>query len=288
MRTDMKKLISMLLGLTLALTLSLPVLAADTITDGSISVTVDGQTVAEVPVMVPVRAVAEALGFTVTWDGALPGARLDNGSVHTEVVLGRDLYTVTSSTAIGMTAPFSLGAAPAMLAPGTIYVPVGLFRVLLGNRADAVTVQDGAVVITTTGEETAQIPNPIREYDSLTALRAALDFAFPVPQAADCGQSAWRDIAGDLAEIDYTTPEGTVTYRASRGGDGGPTDNSGDYTVYPESGTLTAGDTSVSWRGRDGKVCVAAWITGDTVCSLRAPQGISSELAAALVSGTKA
>ena len=99
MRTEMKKLVSLLLGLTLALSLSLPALAADTLTDGSVTVTVDGEAVTEVPVMVPLRPVAEALGFTVTWDGSLPGARVDNGSVHTEVVLGRDLYTVTSSTA---------------------------------------------------------------------------------------------------------------------------------------------------------------------------------------------
>ena len=256
----MKKLVSLLLGLTLARSLSLPALAADTLTDGSV---------------------------TVTWDGSLPGARVDNGSVHTEVVLGRDLYTVTSSTAIGMTAPFSLGAAPAMLAPGSIYVPVGLFRVLLGNRDDAVAVQDGAVVISSGGEN-VQLPNPIREHASLTALRAALDFSFPVLQAAGCTQSAWRDVAGDLAEIDYATAEGTVTYRAGRGGDGGPTDNSGDFTAYPESDTLTADSATVSWRGQEGKVCVATWITGDTVCSLRAPQGISRELVTALVSGTKA
>lgn len=283
----MKKLVSLLLGLALALSLSLPALAADAVTNGSVAVTVDGEAVTEVPVMVPLRAVAEALGFTVTWDGTLPGARVDNGSVHTEVVLGRDLYTVTSSTAIGMTAPFSLGIAPAMLAPGTIYVPASLFRVLLGNRDDAVTVRDSAVVITSGGEN-VQLPNPIREHASLTALRAALDFAFPVPQAAVCTQSAWRDVAGDLAEMDYATAEGTVTYRASRGGDGGPTDNSGDSTAYPESGTLTADGTTVSWRGREDKVCVATWITGDTVCSLRAPQGISRELVTALVSGTKA
>ena len=61
----MKKLVSLLLGLTLALSLSLPALAADTLTDGSVTVTVDGEAVTEVPVMVPLRPVAEALGFTV-------------------------------------------------------------------------------------------------------------------------------------------------------------------------------------------------------------------------------
>lgn len=283
----MKKLISLLLGLTLSLTLSLPVLAADTLTDGSISVTVDGTAVAEVPVMVPLRAVAEALGFTVTWDGSLPGARVETGQASIDLTLGKDLYQLVYTSSAGKSDPLSLGAAPAMLAPGTIYVPAGLFRVLLGNQDDAVTVQDGTVVISSGGEN-VQLPNPIREHASLAALRAALDFAFPVPQAAGCTQSAWRDIAGDLAEMDYATPEGTLTYRASRGGDGGSADNSGDYTVYPESGTLTAGDTSVSWRGRDGKVWVATWITGDTVCSLRTPQGISSELVTALVAGTQA
>lgn len=74
MRTEMKKLVSLLLGLTLALSLSLPALAADTLTDGSVTVTVDGEAVTEVPVMVPLRPVAGSPGLH-RYLGRLPPRR---------------------------------------------------------------------------------------------------------------------------------------------------------------------------------------------------------------------
>ena len=65
-------------------------------------------------VMVPVRKTAEALGFTVTWDGEHNGVKLDNGEVNTIIYIGTDSYYTASSTAIGMSAPESLGAAPVL------------------------------------------------------------------------------------------------------------------------------------------------------------------------------
>lgn len=62
--------------------------------------------------------------------------------MHIDVTLGVDRYVGISNQAVGMTAPFSLGVPPVMN-QGSIYVPVGLFWVLLGNRPDAVTVEWG-------------------------------------------------------------------------------------------------------------------------------------------------
>ena len=63
----MKRVSAILLSLALSTSLCLPTLAA--------GVTVDGKTVsdAEAMTMVPLRSVSEALGWTVTWDGSLPG-----------------------------------------------------------------------------------------------------------------------------------------------------------------------------------------------------------------------
>lgn len=57
--------------------------------------------------MVPLRAVAEPLGFTVTWDNG--SVLVDNGTIHTKVTIGVDRYTITTSkeTLVGMSAPFS-------------------------------------------------------------------------------------------------------------------------------------------------------------------------------------
>ena len=61
----MKKFCALLLSLALAAALALPAAAQEVPVSGAKAVT-----------MVPLRAVAEALGYTVTWDGSLHGARL--------------------------------------------------------------------------------------------------------------------------------------------------------------------------------------------------------------------
>lgn len=62
--------------------------------------------------MIPVRAVAESLGFKVEWNAERGGITLDDGTVNTTVYLNDDTYYMASSQAIGMSAPTSLGAAP--------------------------------------------------------------------------------------------------------------------------------------------------------------------------------
>lgn len=87
--------------------------------------------------MVPMRQVAEALGFTVTWDGEARTASMDDGILHTTVTIGEDLYWYASSTAIGMSAPTELGAAPE-LRDNKTYVPLSLFGMMYGEGGAAV------------------------------------------------------------------------------------------------------------------------------------------------------
>lgn len=118
---------------------------------GTFPVEADGQsTGVNACLMVPLRAVAEPLGFTVTWDDG--GVLVDNGTLHTRVVIGQDRYTLTTSRdgLVGMSAPFSLGAPP-YVANGVTYVPVALFDALLG---------EGAVTVTDSGTISIQTPLP--------------------------------------------------------------------------------------------------------------------------------
>ena len=100
-------------------------------------------------VMVPLRAVAEKLGFTVIWneDGTI---LLDDGTMHASVTVGKDLYQVTTSNPdlVGMSAPFSLGVPPYTV-NGATYVPLGLFDALLGSRQGAVTLEGGVICLNT-------------------------------------------------------------------------------------------------------------------------------------------
>jgi hypothetical protein len=83
--------------------------------------------------MIPLRLVAEALGFEVTWDSSIRGAKLDNGSVKTTVVIGEDSYYKASSKAIGLTQSIELGAKPELI-DNTMYVPAELFNLLYSNE----------------------------------------------------------------------------------------------------------------------------------------------------------
>ena len=86
-------------------------------------------------VMVPIRAIAEALGFEVNWDDETEGVRL---GVAINLWIGKDYYTVARM------APISLGAAPELTGDRT-FVPISFFgEVITGYKAYLL---DGHVVI---------------------------------------------------------------------------------------------------------------------------------------------
>ena len=72
--------------------------------------------------MVPLRAVAEALGFTVTWEAETQSVYLNN---VISLSIGRDYYTYAR------TAPIELGMAPE-LTDGLTYVPLSFFTEVAG------------------------------------------------------------------------------------------------------------------------------------------------------------
>ena len=76
--------------------------------------------------MLPLRPVAEAMGFKVTWDKDTYSATLDNGTIKSTVEVGFDSYYYSSVNAIGMSAPFSVGAAPQWI-DGRVYVAADYF-----------------------------------------------------------------------------------------------------------------------------------------------------------------
>ena len=90
-------------------------------------------------VMVPLRAVGEKLGFTVTWaDGE---ARLEN----------KDIFICTNhKDREGMSAPIPYAAAP-YLSNGTTYVSLDFFQTLMDYQNGSITL-DGSTIRITTGQ----------------------------------------------------------------------------------------------------------------------------------------
>lgn len=92
--------------------------------------------------MVPLKAVSNALGFNLKWDAKAKTASIDNGTVKTDVTLGKDAYFKASSKAIGLTQALPLGAGSEII-NGSLYVPVSLFNLLFGEGAVKI---DGEVI----------------------------------------------------------------------------------------------------------------------------------------------
>lgn len=89
-------------------------------------------------VMVPLRAVAEKMGYTVSWDGENYAFIAENDDWKVTAYIGADLYygVTKIKDAVGMTAPLSYGAAPQLM-DGRTFVPAKMFE-LMGYSCNSV------------------------------------------------------------------------------------------------------------------------------------------------------
>ena len=300
----MKKTISMLLALAVAGTMAAPAMAVNDepmviapapntqSQQAQMKIVVKGKTMPVQTIsvngctMAPVRAIAEALGFKVTWN-ADRSININNGKMQSDLRIGDNSYVVYTAVEgmAGMSAPFSLGSAP-IIKNNTAYVPIDLFVPLFGN--DQATVKTSGDTITinpdakTEDGDSSQIPNLLTAHDSLAELAKAVGFdikALTVPAGYEA--DAYIDISGELAEVFYVKGDDTLVYRVSRG----EGDNFGDYNTYSNKKTVDVNGVSVELRGND-KVNVATWSNGGFAYSVSAKQRISETEVAAVVSST--
>ncbi len=250
-------------SLICALALSSTALAAGrTLSVGGEKYDIAGSYTSGKTLMLPVRSVAEKLGFTVTWDAESNSARLDNGEVYTLLGVGDTSYFSASSTAIGMTAPISLGAA-VELKDSVMYAPAGIYTVLYHSE-DAVKIDGYTVTITPEGDNNAQIPNPFTEYKTLADAKAALSFAARVPASLPDGFSLSHisTLSDNFLQVIFTDGKRDINYRVST-----DSDISGDYNTYKTEKTVTVGDFEVKMRG-NARVSGATWSDGKLSYSL--------------------
>ena len=298
----MKKTISMMMALAVAGTMAVPAMAVNDepmviapapnaqSQQAQMKIVVKGKTMPVQTIsvngctMAPVRAIAEALGFKVTWN-ADRSININNGEMQSDLRIGDNSYVVYTAVEgmAGMSAPFSLGSAP-IIKNNTAYVPIDLFVPLFGN--DPATVKTSGDTITinpdakTEDDDSSQIPNLLTAHDSLAELAKAVGFDIKAPTVpAGYEADAYIDISGELAEVFYVKGDDTLVYRVSRG----EGDNSGDYNTYSNKKTVDVNGVSVELRGND-KVNVATWSNGGFAYSVSAKQGISETEVAAVVS----
>ena len=220
------------------------------------SITINGEALSQSRVftengklMVPLRAVAEKLGFEVSWDAERQGVKLDDKEVNTTVYVGNDSYYMASSTAIGMSAPTALGAAPVIKDDRT-YVPAEMFKILCG--ADAYKVSGNTIEF---GENT-QIPNPFTEYANINEAKKAISFEAGLPEKIPAGYEVAyvTTLSDDFLQVRYENAGKEINYRVAKGNE----DISGDYNVYSDTKNVKIGDFDVTLRSGDGKIS-AIW-----------------------------
>ena len=160
----MKKTISMMMALAVAGTMAAPAMAVNDepmviapapntqSQQAQMKIVVKGKTMPVQTIsvngctMAPVRAIAEALGFKVTWN-ADRSININNGKMQSDLRIGDNSYVVYTAVEgmAGMSAPFELGSAP-VIKNNTAYVPIDLFVPLFGN--DPATVKTSGDTIT--------------------------------------------------------------------------------------------------------------------------------------------
>ena len=251
-----------------------PMVIAPAPTSSSYSVVIEnntldlgGETVYEwnKHMMVPLRTVAEKLGFKVNWDGECQGISLDNGEVNTIVYIGQDNYYMASSTAIGMSAPTALGVAPA-LKNGTTYVPADMFNILYCE--DVVSVKDNVITIKTDNdnneEEIVGMPNPFVEYKTVDEAQKVLPFSAVVPSNVKGYELKNVSVmSNEMLQLIYKNGDKEITYRVEKGSD----DISGDYNEYKDIKTVKVGDVEVKVR-KSEETMSTIWTNGDLTFSL--------------------
>lgn len=82
-------------------------------------------------IMVPLRAVGEKMGYTVTWDGENNAVTVGSDTWEVRAYIGNDLYSGVTKIAgtVGMTSPQSYGTAP-MIFEGSTFVPAKMFELM--------------------------------------------------------------------------------------------------------------------------------------------------------------
>lgn len=199
----MKKTISMMMALAVAGTMAAPAMAVNDepmviapapntqSQQAQMKIVVKGKTMPVQTIsvngctMAPVRAIAEALGFKVTWN-ADRSININNGKMQSDLRIGDNSYVVYTAVEgmAGMSAPFELGSAP-VIKNNTAYVPIDLFVPLFGN--DPATVKTSGDTITinpdakTEDGDSSQIPNLLTAHDSLAELAKAVGFDIKAP-----------------------------------------------------------------------------------------------------------
>lgn len=296
----MKKLLTAVLSLSLLGAAALPAFASapkspadvsadpaliapapgEDLTASGFAIEVDGeQADVRACVMVPLRAMAEKLGFTVAWENGV--VTVTGAERYVQLTIGENQYFAAPTQEGVMGASlFSLSCAPYAV-DGSTYVPVELFDALLGCEEGTVTLEGNTVKINTdpSSADDVQIPNPFTDHAALEDAAKAVGFDLTVPEKVNGSPRQGIQTMDGMIQIFYGDEDHEVLIRKAPGGE----DISGDYNVYSQVKTTNVNESVVTTKGEDGVVHLAIWSNGGYTYSISARAGMSEADMTALV-----
>lgn len=295
----MKKWIVSALGAAMTLSLTTAAFASEPLlgspvpvgaSRGGYALQIDGEdTGVRACIMVPLRSVAEKLGFEVVWNGDNT-ITVTGDDLYGDLTIGEDRYfTAPTQEGVMGASLFSLGMVPYAV-DGVTYVPLGLFDALLGSQQGAVTMEDGVIRLDTdplnkAGIGGVQLPNPFAEYGTLAEAARAAGVELTAPDSVNgSDRRIFRAIENDLLEVIYCKGEEEIARIRKAAGAG---DISGDYNVYPQVDTVTVNGAEVTRKGDAGKVSLATWTAGEYTYSISVESGISAREMTQLISAVR-
>jgi hypothetical protein len=134
-----------------------------------------------------------------------------------------------------------------------------------------------------------KIPNPFTDCKAITDAQILAGFTPLIPASipADYSQDKIQAVKDEMVQIIYSNGENKITFRQGKGSE----DISGDYNQYAESSTMAVGSLTVSTKGCNGKVNIAAWTNGKYTFAISANpggEGLDNKVISDMISSIKA
>lgn len=222
--------------------------------------------------MVPLRAVAEKMGYKVDWDEEKQAITIGDDEWEAVINIGEDSYfgVTKIKDAVGMTAPQSYGTAPQLI-EDTTFVPAKMFEIM-GYTYSAV----GQYVDFTnkTAEDSTQMPNSFTEYKTIDEAKKAVGFKAVTPASLPEGYKfdSVSVMGSDFLQVFYKNEDKEILYRVAVGNE----DISGDYNTYKKTESLKAGEYTVTVR-RSEESSSVIWTDGDFTYAIEANGSLSDK-----------
>lgn len=234
--------------------------------------------------LVPLRAVAEKMGYKVDWNEADNSVSVNNDEWEVVLEIGVDSYfgVTKIKDAVGMTAPQTYSTAPKII-DDTTYVPAKMFE-LMGYDFSSVGQYASFTKTGANDNNAVQIPNPLVEYKTVDEAKNTLSFDAPVPTFVPDGYKIdyVGTIAGETLQIFYKNGKNEIVFRAAKGSD----DISGDCNMYKNTKTVSVNGTDAKYR-ENGETSGAVWTKDGLTFSVYADTVISEKDASDIIASVK-